>query len=482
MSASSRSMISVGIDVGTTTTQIVFSRLSIQDAARAGQAPRIRIQSRAILYQSPIYTTPMLSEQEVDVAGLSKLVREEYRRAGVDPGQIETGAVIITGEAARARNADAILQALSGLAGDFVVTVAGPNVEAQIAARGSGAAAYSAEHYTQVVNVDVGGGTSNAAIFRIGEHISSSAMAVGGRLIEIERNSGVIRRIPPPGQAIIQALNLPLRAGGPADLPELRRFCDAMADLIVDLITGRVSNLGQKLQLTPRLQSAESARVVFLSGGVGAYYYDPVPTDSLADVAIHDDVGPLLAQSLRQNRRLQALNVQRPKQTLRATVLGAASQTVTLSGSTIWAEKVVLPLRNLPVIRPRLPEETLTPEAIADAIHYAVQRWDVHPERQNIALALALPTPMTFDALQIVAQGVRQYAAEQLSSDRPLVLIIERDYAQALGQTIKALRPQAPLVVIDQVGLGEGDYIDIGAPMLDGRVVPLSVKTLVFYD
>jgi ethanolamine utilization protein EutA len=482
MSASPRDLISVGIDVGTTTTQIVFSHLSIQDTARAGQAPRIRIQSRAVIYQSPIHFTPLLSEDEVDVAALSELVRKEYLRAGVSPSQIETGAVIITGETARAQNADAILQALSDLAGDFVVTVAGPNVEAQIAARGSGAAAYSAEHYTQVVNVDVGGGTANAAIFRIGEHISSSAMAVGGRQIEIEHSSGIIRHIPPPGRTIIRALNLPLREGGEADLPTLRRFCDAMADLIVDLATGQTSDLGQKMQLTPPLREAENTRVFFLSGGVATYYYDPVEITTLADVTIHDDVGPLLAQSLRLNPRLQALNVQRPKQTLRATVLGAASQTVTLSGSTIWAERVILPLRNLPVIRPHIDHDPLSPGAIADAIRYAVQRWDIDPRQRAIALAMDLPELMDYDVLQTLAQGVVQYAADQLTPTRPLVLIVERDYAQALGQTIKALRPEAPLVVIDQVGLGEGDFIDIGEPMLDGRVVPLSVKTLIFYE
>jgi len=215
---------------------------------------------------------------------------------------------------------------------------------------------------------------------------------------------------------------------------------------------------------------------------VAAYYYDPIEITSLTDVALHDDVGPLLAQSLRLNRRLQALNVQRPKQTLRATVLGAASQTVTLSGSTIWAEKVILPLRNLPVIRPRLTHKALTPEHIADAIRYAVQRWDVDPERQTIALAMDLPELMDFQVLQVLARGVVQYASGQLTPTRPLVLIVERDYAQALGQTIKAMRPDAPLVVIDQVGLGEGDFIDIGEPMLDGRVVPLSVKTLIFYE
>ncbi len=481
MSTPARNLISVGIDVGTTTTQVVFSHLVVHNTARTGQAPRIHIQARDVLYQSPIYPTPLLSPQEVDAARLSELVHQAYRQAGVSPEQIETGAVIITGEAARAQNADTILQALAHLAGDFVVTVAGPNLEAQIAGRGSGAAAYSARHYTQVVNVDVGGGTANAAVFRIGRHISSSAMAVGGRQIEIEPGSGLIRHIPPPGRTIIQALDLPLREGARAELAPLRRFCDAMADLILDLATGQVSELGRHLQLTPPLQDAENTRAFFFSGGVGHYFYHPIPITTLADVARHHDVGPLLAQSLRLNPRLQTLNVQQPRHTLRATVLGAASQTVTLSGSTIWAEQDLLPLRNLPVIRPHLPAHP-TPATMAQAITHALQRWDIRPQEQLPALALDLPTPLDFQSLQTLAQGVVHYARHTLSPTTPLVLIVEQDYAQVLGQAIKALRPQAPLVVIDQVGLGEGDFIDIGEPMLDGRVVPLSVKTLIFYE
>ncbi|MBX7235043.1 MAG: ethanolamine ammonia-lyase reactivating factor EutA [Caldilineales bacterium] len=481
MTRSSRDMLSVGIDVGTTTTQIVFSNLSIQDTARLGQAPRIQVNARAIVYQSPIHFTPLISADEVDVERLSALVRGEYRAAGVQPGQIETGAVIITGEAARARNADAILAALSGLAGEFVVTVAGPNVEAQIAGRGSGAAAYSVDHYTQVTNIDIGGGTANAAIFRLGEHLSSSAMAVGGRQIEVERSSGIVRHIAPPGRRIVATLNLPLREGGRADLEALRRFCEAMADLIADLATGRETELGRNVQLTPPLRGAEASSVVFFSGGIGAYFYDPVEITSLSEVAIHDDVGPLLAQSLRLNRRLQQLAVRRPPQTLRATVLGAASQTVTLSGSTIWAEQELLPLRNLPVVRPHLTEADLKPDRLAESIRYAVRRWDVDPSQGKVAIALDLPVHLDYTLLQAIAGGVITYAATDLHPGQPMVLIIERDYAQSLGQTIKALRPDLPLLAIDQVGLGEGDFIDIGLPMLDGRVVPLSVKTLIFY-
>ena len=148
-------MLSVGIDVGTTTTQIIFSRLTLADVARPGQIPRVSITGREAIYQSPIAFTPLLDRDTVDAARLNALVRREYAAAGVDASQVETGAVIITGETAKKKNADEILAALAGLAGEFVVSVAGPNVESLISGRGAGAAHYAQVHYTTVTNVDL---------------------------------------------------------------------------------------------------------------------------------------------------------------------------------------------------------------------------------------------------------------------------------------------------------------------------------------
>ena len=134
-----RTLLSVGIDVGTTTTQIIFSRITLADVARPGRMPRVSITGREIIYQSPITFTPLLDRDTVDAEKLTAIARREYAVAGVDPRQVETGAVIITGEAAKKKNADAVLAALAGLAGDFVVSVAGPHVESpNFGARGRG--------------------------------------------------------------------------------------------------------------------------------------------------------------------------------------------------------------------------------------------------------------------------------------------------------------------------------------------------------
>lgn len=468
----------MGIDVGTTTTQVVFSELVLHDVARPGQVPRIQVDEKSVLYASEAQPTPLLTPDEVDAAALAKLVRAEYVRAGIDPGQIETGAVIITGEAARTRNADAILTALSGEAGDFVVSVAGPNAEAQIAGRGSGAARWSADRYEQVTTVDIGGGTSNAAVFKVGRHLCSSGLAVGGRQVELD-SSGQVMRLPPPGREVAAALGIDLCKGEVATMAQLRRVCDLMADLLVDLVTGHPVSVGKSLQLTPALVGAEGSTSVFLTGGVGSCYYDRLPVETMAEVARFGDVGPLLADALHRNDRLQQLRVRQPPETLRATVLGAAGQTVTLSGSTIWADRELLPLRNLPVLRPAMPGMGGVPQ-FSDAVRAARSRWDLDDDARA-AIVVDLPQGLGFPALSTVAGDIVDYH-DATGRDVPLVLVMQQDYAQVLGQSIQAVRPGLPLLVIDQVGLGEGDFIDIGTPMLDGRVVPLSIKTLVFYD
>jgi ethanolamine utilization protein EutA len=507
--ADSRDLLSVGVDVGTTTTQIIFSRLNLQDVSRPGQIPRINITDRKVIYQSPIVFTPLIDFETIDADKLNEIVRGEYFVAGVDPSQVETGAVIITGETAKKKNADEILRALSGLAGEFVVSVAGPNVESLIAGKGAGAADYSQKNYAMVTNVDIGGGSANSATFRSGNLIGAAAMNYGGRILEIENSTGQVRHIADPAKQILNDIGLRLEVGDSPSLEDLRRITDRMADMTVELIEGTSSPLAQKIYLTPPVGDSGKGSVLMFSGGIGHYYYNPIPINSVSDVTVYDDVGPLLAESLRKHAVLNSYQIVAPSETVRATVLGASTQTVTLSGSTIWAEREILPLKNVPVIRPvfraerseptgersrsavysdasttGLDHERLSPplsaEVISRSIAEAVTRWDVNLATDPFAIALELDRSLDYESLTQLANGLNNFAST-MPSDRPLIAIIERDYAQALGQTVKGLDPTRALLVIDQVGLSEGDYIDIGTPLMDGRVVPLSVKTLIFY-
>ena len=470
-----RRMISVGIDIGTTTTQLVFSELTLVDVARAGQIPRIDIADRRVLHTSAIVFTPLLDAETIDAEGLGRILRAEYQAAGIAPAQVETGAVIITGETARKRNADQVLSAIAGLAGDFVVTVAGPNVEGMIAGRGSGAASWSRQRFTTVTNVDIGGGSANSAVFRLGRLQSSAAMSYGGRVIELD--GAAVRSVNGPGQAILASAGLRLAPGDRPALSDLRRVTDAMAELTVQLVEGRTSPLAAQLYQTPPIQGGAGS--LMFSGGIGYYYYDPPVLDSVAAVARHGDIGPLLAESLRGCPGLRAHTVLRPQETQRATVLGASAQTLTLSGSTIWADPKILPLKNVPVLRPG-PGERIEPAVLPAAIQEALRRWDLGADAGSFAVALDLEPGLDFPRLQAYAGALSEFAGS-LPPAAPLIVIIKHDYAQALGQTLKASTGDRPLLIIDQIGLEEGDYIDIGAPLMDGRVVPLVIKTLIFY-
>lgn len=480
---SKREVISVGIDIGTTTSQLALSRLTIRSTHRPGLVPRLEIEDRKILYQGEPRLTPLLSATEVDVDALLAMMHEEYARAGVEPTQVETGAVIITGETARTKNADIILQGLSDLAGDFVVTVAGPDLEAQIAGRGSGAAQWSRQNYANVVNIDIGGGSANAAFFQLGRHVSSSAVMVGGRQAVVNASTGVLDYLAPPGKHIVEREHIEgLVPGQPAALPALRCFTDAMAEAIVDLALGQACRYGEAVELSAPLSISGSVDSYFLSGGVGALYYEDAPATTLAEACRYGDVGPLLARSLLENSRWQGLKARQPAQTQRATVLGAASQQVSLSGSTIWADADQLPLRNLPVIEPDLASLGAGVD-VRSAIEEAVTRWVTDEQGAGqYAISLLLPRRLRYDQVAALADTLVKFALAHGGRGHPLVLVINQDYAQILGQTIRGIDKALPLIVIDQIGLSEGDFIDIGKPMFDGRVVPVSVKTLVFYQ
>ena len=136
-------VLSVGIDIGTSTTQLVFSSLTIENVASVAAIPRITVVDKRVVYRSDIHFTPLLSPTTIDADGVRRIVEQEYARADVDRNAISAGAVIITGETARKENAETVLRSLSGLAGNFVVATAGSDLESILAGKGAGAGSFS---------------------------------------------------------------------------------------------------------------------------------------------------------------------------------------------------------------------------------------------------------------------------------------------------------------------------------------------------
>ena len=185
-------ILSVGVDVGSSTSHLVFSSLFLKKDERS-ETRRFKIQERNIIYEGRIINTPLLDDRTIDIDRLTEFFKAEYIRAGIEPDDIQTGAVIVTGESARKQNAKQIVEALSNDTGKFVAATAGPNFESLIAAMGSGATARSKKYNKTVLSCDIGGGTSNIAISQNGETLSTSCISVGGRLLGINSNGKIWR-------------------------------------------------------------------------------------------------------------------------------------------------------------------------------------------------------------------------------------------------------------------------------------------------
>ena len=190
-------LVSVGIDIGSSGTQVIFSRINLR---RYGEdlTSRYYVVSRETLYQSPVALTPYPSEERIDDAALGKIIDDAYAGAGLHPDEIDTGAVILTGEALRRENAEGIAKILSEQGGEFVCATAGHHMESMLAAYGSGASRVSHDEDKRVLNIDIGGGTTKLALVEKGQVMATAAVHIGGRLQVVDEDRQ--DRPPRPGR------------------------------------------------------------------------------------------------------------------------------------------------------------------------------------------------------------------------------------------------------------------------------------------
>ena len=240
VTSSGSSLTSVGIDIGTTSCHLVFSRLSLHNEASATQIPRLVIGSREIIYESPIFLTPLNSDGSIDGAKVAELMSNEYSNAEITPDDINCGAVIITGETARLRNAEHVLHEISFLVGDFVAASAGPELESILAGRGSGALQYSKDSGNTVCNIDIGGGTTNIAVFKNGELLETSCLRIGGRCFQFSPQ-GALTTKSESGIRLIEVLERnpnddDIESGANPSVEYLHRLGLIAAELILDFV------------------------------------------------------------------------------------------------------------------------------------------------------------------------------------------------------------------------------------------------------
>ena len=444
-------LLSVGLDVGTTTTQLIVSSLSVENKGNAFSVPEMVIDQRQVLYQSPVIFTPLLSGELVDGEAIARWVAKQYALAGITKDQVDTGAVIITGETSRKENAREVLSALAGFAGDFVVATAGPDLESVLSAKGAGATDYSAKTGKSVLHMDIGGGTSNLSYIEDGRIVATGCLNIGGRLMKLDKQGSITYLSP-----VLNGL-CPLQVGQIPKTEALQQVVELLVQALEMAAGLRPSSpLLEKLTTKENLSRwvCKKADVISFSGGVS----DCIQTD--AAPFAYGDIGVLLGRRIRES-----LLCQNPyrlgTETIRATVIGAGCHSAQLSGSTIFCDGIHLPQKNLPAVPLAMP---LRPEAVADA--YTRQDTD------TVVLALpGYPSP-SYGELHDLAKTLVTG-----SGQRELFVCLETDMAKALGNAIRLLQPDKPCLCIDRVSLGAESFLDIGMPV--GPALPVVVKTLV---
>jgi ethanolamine utilization protein EutA len=463
-------LVSVGVDIGSSTSHLLFSRLELER-----QDNRYVTVTREVLYQSDILLTPYLGATTIDQRALGDFVERQYPNAGLTRERVDTGALILTGVALLRDNARAIADLFAEEAGRFVAVSAGDNLEASMAAHGSGAVELSRSR-TGVLNVDIGGGTTKVVICRDGATAELMAMDVGARLVAVDPE-GSVTRLEPAARDVADRLGISLEVGAQATPADLRR----LAAYMVDQLFGEISVGGSSqthhshLLRTPPLHDRARIEAITFSGGVSEFVYGRA-TDTFGDL------GPLIADELRQ-RQLGA-PVLETAGGIRATVIGASQYTIQVSGSTIYLSPLdVVPVRNIPVVMPRFAWDSsdLTAMSVTDAIRDALRRFDLLDVRGPVAIAAQWEGSATYRRIQAFCQGAVDAMQPHVSAGHPLILVFDSDIGGLLGLHFREeVTAELPIISIDGVELREFDYIDIGEMIPTSGAVPVVIKSLVF--
>jgi ethanolamine utilization protein EutA len=465
-------VLSVGVDIGSSTSHLVFSRIVLERLDS-----RYVVSSRERFFDSEILFTPYASDQEIDAQALGSFLERQYQIADVDPDEIDTGALILTGVAVQRCNARRIADLFARQAGKMVAVSAGDSLEAVMAAHGSGAVAWSIRERASIMNVDIGGGTTKIAICTDGRVTDVTAVDAGARLICLDPGGGIVR-IEEAGRRFGVELGIDLEPGSQLAPQCAGALAACMADRVFKAMAGGSPVAGgRELLRLPPLPPCGGVDLVMFSGGVSEYIYG-------RGTHSHCDLGFLLAQEIRGRIARWKFALCRSNEGIRATAIGASQYTIQVSGSTIYVSPLeALPLRNVPVVAPAfaLQRDSIDPVSIAAAIQTNVHRLDLGRADTPVALFVPWRGSATFQRLDDFCRGVVNGLAELLTRGYPLVLAGDGDIGGLLGIHLREEMGLANAIVsVDGIELKEFDYIDIGAMLPNSGAVPVAIKSLIF--
>lgn len=465
----------IGIDIGSSTSHLMISEVELQRSAHR-LSSRFVVVSREVRYFSEILLTPFTPDGLIDTDILSDFITDCYKKAGIETLDIDTGAVILTGEALKRHNARAIADLFAQEGGKFVCASAGHLLEARMAANGSGVLPLSKEQGKTILNIDIGGGTTKFALARNGTVLETAAIGVGGRLLAWDENR-ILTRIEEEGQILADEVGVKVELGGHIDAAASDAIASRLAQVLAnELFYHQPDALVTALRLTPPLSGENVPEALSFSGGVSEYIYG-------REMKHYGDLAPTLAEEIRRLAEEAGFDqILEPKHGIRATVTGASQFAFQVSGNTVLvSDSATLPYHNLPVIRLILDlSGTIDPELVSTALVTAAERngVEVAPIR---AVGLSWEGAPTYSRMADLAHGLICYLATGEEPATGIVLLFDADIGRAFGNMlVNELGYTGEVICLDGLEVGDFDYVDIGAMLEPSKVVPVVIKSLVF--
>jgi len=468
------SLKSVGIDIGSSTSHLIFSHITLRREG-ASLSGKFKVTNREVLYRSPIMLTPYLSATRIDTDKVNQFIHDAYQEAGLTPEDVDTGAVIITGEALKKENAQPIVEFFAKYSGKFICASAGHNHEALLAAYGCGAVDLSKSEHKTVLNVDMGGGTTKFSLIEGGVVSQTAAISIGARLIAFDE-SDVMTRIEDAGRMMMKELGYKVELGQKITDKMKEDFGAYMAKVLFEVIEkGPVSPMSKQLMVTPpfvNYRGLKEVRHIVFSGGVSEHVYD-------RDPKAYGDIGPVLGKNTRAYlQRLPKEILREPIEGIRATVIGAGEYTIQASGNTSYvSNEQALPVHGLKVIQAAIRDGV----PVSDALRQSLKKFDLSHFTAGLALSLTLNGVPDYESVRRIAEGIVEVLKEADDPKCPLYLTLDLDVAKSLGGILKdELKVGRDIIAVDGIEVGDLDYIDIGECLGITEVIPVTVKSLMF--
>jgi len=465
-------ILSVGIDVGSSTSHLIFSKLALKrESSFFNMSNRFILVNREIIYEGNIIFTPLLDRFTIDIEAVIEFCQDEYKKAGMTPEMINTGAVIVTGETAKKQNAAEIVRRLSTESGRFVSASAGPNFESLLGAMGSGIVDLSREKQNTILNVDIGGGTSNLSISSKGDVVSTSCINVGGRLLGIDENFK-IWRIDGPSEVVMEELNMNYKIDDIIPEEDVKIIAREYGKALFEVMRGPATNtIAKKLMMTEDIDFSIPIDEISFSGGVAEMIY------TKNDGTTYNDIGMYLAEEIKVLISEFNLPLIEPENKIRATVIGAGAFSLSVSGSTCYYdENIKLPLLNIPVVPVK---RDLREENLKGKVDIALNNFDMK-EGEDI-FALYFKDLINPNDLSNFSKDIEKALPNSVAKEKLILIILGFDGAKMLGITLRnETSIKNNIFCLDELDLEAGDWIDIGAPLKDGEAFPVTIKSLVF--